>query len=188
MPQPDNHAPLRLPRGLSDGVVAIRPLTTADAAPFVRAFKDDPTLGVIIGSETDPTEEEIEKQAQDTPGPGRLPTLAIADAGSLKFLGSIGVYRIDENHRRGEVGFWLTPAARRRGVGTRAVRLLTGWAFDTLGFDRVELTTTPDNAATRRLAAGLGFKEEGVMRERDLERGRRVDILMLAVLRHEWRG
>jgi ribosomal-protein-alanine N-acetyltransferase len=183
-----SHAPLRLPRGLSDGVVAIRPLTTADAAPFVRAFKDDPTLGVIIGSETDPTEEEIEKQAQAAPGPGRLPTLAIADAGSLEFLGSIGVYRIDEKHRRGEVGFWLVPEARGRGLGTRAVRLLTGWAFDTLGFERVEMTTTPDNTATRRLAAALGFAEEGVMRERNLERGRRVDVVMFAALRHEWRG
>lgn len=183
MPQP-----LRAPRGLTDGVVAIRPLLVADARPFAQAFRDDPALGTTLGLETDPTEDEIARQAEEEPAPGRLPSLAIADAGSLDFLGSIGLYRVDTHHRRGEVGFWLAPAARGSGFGSRAVRLVTGWAFESLGFDRVELTTTPDNAATLHLAKSLGFTDEGTLRERNLERGRRVDVVMLAVLRGEWRG
>jgi RimJ/RimL family protein N-acetyltransferase len=173
---------------LTDGVVTIRPLLPADAPAFAAAFREDPTIGVMIGAETDPTEEDALRQATEEPAPGRLPPLAIADAGSLEFLGSIGLYRINEHHRRGEVGFWLLPSARGRGLAARAVKLVTGWAFESLGFDRVELTTAPDNAATRRLAARLGFVEEGVMSERNLERGRRVDVVMLAVLRHEWPG
>lgn len=179
---------LRAPRGLTDGVVAIRPLLAADARPFAAAFTDDPTLGTMLGLETDPSEAEVVKQAEEEPAPGRVPALAIAHAHSLDFLGGIGLYRVDTYHRRGEVGFWLTPGARGQGLGARAVRLVTGWAFDSLGFDRVELTTTPDNAATLKLATGLGFTNEGTMRERNLERGRRVDVVMLAVLRGEWRG
>ena len=91
-------------------------------------------------------------------------------------------------HGHAEVGFWLTPAARGRGIATRAVRLITDWAFDDLGFDRVELTTTPNNDATRALALKLGFKEEGTMRQRNFERGRRVDVMMFAVLNDEWRA
>lgn len=172
--------------GLSDGVVTVRHLDPADAPAFVRAFKDDPTLGAMIGSETDPTVEEVERQARDTPH-GQVTALAIADAATGGFLGGIGLYRINERHRRGEVGFWLTPQARGRGLGSRAVRLITSWAFDSIGFERVELTTTPDNAATRALALSLGFTEEGTMRARNLERGRRVDVVMFAVLKDEWR-
>lgn len=174
------------PRGLSDGVVAIRPLLAADAPAFAGAYRDDPTLGVMVGSERDPTEEEVIAQAEEPPGAARLPALAIADARSLEFLGGIGLYRVDIHHRRGEVGFWLTPAARGRGIGSRAVGLVTGWAFESLGFERVELTTTPDNEPTLRLADRLGFTKEGVMRERNRERGRRVDVVMLAVLRRDW--
>jgi RimJ/RimL family protein N-acetyltransferase len=185
---PDDTRPLKPPHGLTDGIVAIRPLLAADAPAFARAFRDDPQLGVMIGAETDPTEAEVERQATEEPRPGGLPALAIADARTLEFLGNIGLYRVDHHHRRGEVGFWLTPGARGRGLGIRAVRLVTGWAFEALGFNRVEITTTPDNAATLALAGRLGFTQEGVMRERNHERGKRVDVVMLAVLRRDWGG
>ncbi len=174
--------------GLSDGVVSIRLVTVEDASAFAGAFRDDPTLGVMIGNEADPTEADIvsrvEAGASEGTRTSRLHAIASADTG--EFLGGIGIYRVDAMHGHGEVGFWLTAAARGHGAGTRAVRLVTDWAFDTLGVHRVEITTTPDNTATLRLAAGLGFREEGVMRERNLERGGRVDVVMMAVLESEW--
>ncbi len=173
------------PGDLSDGVVLIRRLRATDAPAFAQAFADDPALGTMIGSEHDPSVEDVAKQASNE----GVHALAIADAeNDAEFLGGIGMYRVDERHRRGEVGFWLTPQARGRGIATRAIRLLTTWAIDELGLDRVELTTTPDNAATRALAQKLGFTEEGTMRRRNLERGRRVDVVMFAVLKDEWQS
>jgi RimJ/RimL family protein N-acetyltransferase len=173
---------------LSDGVVLIRRYEAADAPVEVQAYKDDPTLGIMLGSEKDPTVEELTAIIKSGNHPDRTPTLAIADASSGEFLGGIGLYRADHRHRRGEVGFWLTPAARGRGVATRAIRLITDWAFDQLAFDRVELTTTPNNDATRALALKLGFTEEGTLRKRNFERGQRVDVIMFAVLKDEWRS
>jgi RimJ/RimL family protein N-acetyltransferase len=174
---------------LTDGVVLIRRLEAADAPAFAQGFVDDPTLGVMVGTETDPTAEEVvARELADRP-PGTVPALVIGDAArDGEFLGGIGIYRLDRRHRRGEVGFWLTPEARGRGLASRAVRLVTSWAFETLDLERVELTTTPDNAGSRALAARLGFTEEGTMRSRNLERGRRVDVMMFAVLKDEWRG
>jgi RimJ/RimL family protein N-acetyltransferase len=173
---------------LTDGVVLIRPLTAADAPAFAQGFVDDPTLGVMVGTETDPTPEDVVARELAGRPPNTVPALAVADAGSGEFLGGLGLYRLDPRHRRAEVGFWLVPDARGRGIAGRAVTLLTSWAFGTLGLDRVELTTTPDNAPTRALALKLGFTEEGTMRARNLERGRRVDVMMFAVLKDEWRG
>jgi ribosomal-protein-alanine N-acetyltransferase len=173
---------------LTDGGVAIRRLTKADAPAFAQAFVDDPTLGVMLGMETDWTVEDVE-QKELPERPGALPALCIADAQRDKqFLGGIGLYRGDVRHRRAEVGFWLTKAVRGRGLAGRAVTLLTTFAFESLGFERMELTTTPDNAATRALAKKLGFREEGTMRARNIERGRRVDVMMFAVLKDEWGG
>jgi RimJ/RimL family protein N-acetyltransferase len=86
-------------------------------------------------------------------------------------------------HRRAEVGYWLVPGARGRGIGATAVGLLVDWAFEVLELERIEITTTPDNGAARSLATSLGFTEEGVMIARNLERGRRVDVMILARLR-----
>ena len=89
----------------------------------------------------------------------------------------------------------LAPPARARSAtgscprraaaasGATAVSLLVDWAFDALELDRIEITTTPDNAAARALAESLGFSAEGVMIGRNLERGRRVDVVLLARLR-----
>ena len=60
---------------------------------------------------------------------------------------------------------------------------MVDWAFEELELERIEITTTPDNAAARALAASLGFSQEGVMIGRNLERGRRVDVMILARLR-----
>ena len=38
------------------------------------------------------------------------------------------------------------------------------------------------------LAARLGFTHEGVLRARNVERGRRVDVVWFGLLREEWAG
>lgn len=53
---------------------------------------------------------------------------------------------------------------------------------------RVEMVTLPEFDRALALAKRLGFRREGVMRERNLERGRRLDTVMLAVLREEWQS
>ena len=98
------------------------------------------------------------------------------------------LHSIDWRHERGELGFWLAPDARGRGAATEGVGLLVNWAFSDLGLHRVEMITLPalpNFARVLALAKRLGFRQEGVMRERNLERGRRFDTMMLAVLRAE---
>ena len=98
------------------------------------------------------------------------------------------LHSFDWHSRRCEVGFWVVRAARGRGVGSGAVALAVSWAFDDLDLLRVEMTTTPENQAVPALAARLGFTQEGVLRARNIERGRRVDIVWFGLLREEWAG
>jgi RimJ/RimL family protein N-acetyltransferase len=109
--------------------------------------------------------------------------LAVTDETRKPFLGHVMLHTLAWRHRRAEIGYWLTPAARGRGVGKKAVGMLVEWAFSEVGLERIEITTTPDNGPARALATTLGFSEEGVMIGRNLERGRRVDVMILARLR-----
>ena len=58
----------------------VRRLTADDAPAFAQGFKDDPTLGVMVGTDTDPTVDEVALQTADENGPEGIPALAIADA------------------------------------------------------------------------------------------------------------
>jgi RimJ/RimL family protein N-acetyltransferase len=165
-------------------------MRAADAGPYAEAFRVDRELGRLLGMDRDPDEESV--RARIDRGEGRLADgaaaeLAIADARTDGFLGSVIWHSYSEQHRRCELGFWLVPAARGRGAATRAVALAIRWSFGSLDLLRVEMTTTPDNAGVPGLARRLGFTNEGVMRKRNIERGERVDIVTFGLLREDER-
>ncbi|MBM2621695.1 GNAT family N-acetyltransferase [Actinoplanes sp. LDG1-06] len=74
-----------------------------------------------------------------------------------------------------QIGYWMDPAARGRGVATAAVRALCGWGFDTLGLGLVEWRAEVGNHASRRVAEKAGFRVEATLRQRLVHRGVRVD-------------
>jgi RimJ/RimL family protein N-acetyltransferase len=177
---------LPVPEDLARDAVALRRLRARDAGPFAAAFKEDPALGEQIGADEDPTENAVRRFIARQPGlraRGEFLGLAVTDPTRRPFLGHVMLHTVAWRHKRAEIGYWLVPAARGQGIGRTAVSLLVDWAFETLELDRIEITTTPQNEAARALAESLGFVREGVMAARNLERGKRVDVLLLAKLR-----
>jgi RimJ/RimL family protein N-acetyltransferase len=177
---------LPVPDGLAADGVVLRRLRARDAGAFAAAFKDDPHLGVAIGAEEDPTEISVRRFIARQPAlraRGEFLGLTVTDPSRKPFLGQVMLHTVAWRHKRAEIGFWLVPAARGRGAGRTAVSLLVDWVFAALDLERIEITTTPENRAARALAEGLGFAEEGIMRARNHDRGRRVDVVMLARLR-----
>ncbi|HEU5111059.1 MAG TPA: GNAT family protein [Micromonosporaceae bacterium] len=85
-----------------------------------------------------------------------------------------------------EVGCWLEPAGRGRGLVTLAARQLIDWAFDDRDMHRVEWRTRPDNEASSAVARRLGMRLDGVLRSAYPYRGARHDIEVWSMLRDEW--
>jgi RimJ/RimL family protein N-acetyltransferase len=174
---------MKLPGAPSDGVVRLRPLRPDDAAAYVGAFDDDPDLARNRGLERVPDEPAFLSWTEVGED---FAELAIADTDDA-LLGSVILYAVDWRHRRGEVGYWLAAGARGRGIATRALRLALRWMFEDLGLERAQLVTTPDNAGSLGVARRAGFAEEGLLRGRDIEEGRRVDVVVYGLLREDWR-
>jgi RimJ/RimL family protein N-acetyltransferase len=87
-----------------------------------------------------------------------------------------------------EIGYWLDPAARQRGVATHAVRALCGWAFAKLDLEIIEWRTEVGNIASRRVAEKAGFLIEATLRKRQVHRGMRVDVWVGSLLKGEYLG
>jgi RimJ/RimL family protein N-acetyltransferase len=87
----------------------------------------------------------------------------IADPQTDRVLGGIGLRVRNPVTAEAEVGYWVVPWARRRGVATAAVGALTQYAFDA-GLARMELRTDWENAASQRVALAAGFVREGERR------------------------
>jgi RimJ/RimL family protein N-acetyltransferase len=91
---------------------------------------------------------------------------AIADPGDpVNLLGSISLHKIDLDQRDCEIGFWVLPAHRGRGLAVAAVRAATQFAFTDLELRRVHMFHAAENEGSCRTAQATSFRLEGVHRE-----------------------
>lgn len=96
----------------------------------------------------------------------RLAGWAVVDTESGEVLGRVALTMVPKDGY-GEISYWVLPAARGRGVATRAVVAVTHWAH-AFGLHRVELQHSTRNERSGRVAAAAGFTCEGVRRGSNL--------------------
>lgn len=117
---------------------------------------------------------------------GATAPFAIVDADDNgRVLGSTSLFRLNWDHLRGEVGYWLGRDARGRGHVTRAVGLICRFGFDSMGLERIELYAGTGNPASQRVAERSGFEREAVVRSYLQGKGERQDMVAFGLLRGE---
>lgn len=60
----------------------------------------------------------------------------------------------------GEAGYWVAADARRAGIATRALELVSGLALDAMALPYVEVVIAPDNTPSLAVAKRAGFTEQ----------------------------
>jgi RimJ/RimL family protein N-acetyltransferase len=173
---------------LSDGVIALRRWGRDDVAQMTAGCQD-PGVQRWTMVPADYTEAhaiaylEHNEAERET---GTALGFAIVDAGERsRVLGGIGVVRVDWINTRAEIGYWVAPSARRRGIATRALRLLSSWAIGELGFRRLHLTAFLGNLPSQRVAERAGYTREGVLRSYIVGKEGREDAVMFSLLPEE---
>ncbi|SCF09230.1 Protein N-acetyltransferase, RimJ/RimL family [Micromonospora haikouensis] len=175
-----------LPGGrLTDGVVTVRPVGPDDAEALF-ALHSLPEVVANRVPPRAPTPADVERRCRLAGTrwlAGEAADLAIVDAHTGELAGGCMLYHDEQATGQAMVGFSLLPAGRGRGLATRAVRLVTGWAFDGVGLARVWAGTRPENAASQRVLERAGFTREGLLRGRlPGPDGTRVDSVQYARL------
>ncbi len=79
------------------------------------------------------------------------------------------------------VNIW-DEAHRRKGIGTKAVRLLLEYARDVLRLHRVAAQIVASNVASLGLFHKCGFQDEGRLREHQFVDGKYEDMIVLGYL------
>jgi RimJ/RimL family protein N-acetyltransferase len=172
---------LELPR-LSRPPVVLRAFTAADA-PLVVEASTDARIPLITTVPTAPDATAvrafIDRQGQrTTTGDGY--SFAIADAATDAGLGQIGLWPLTNG--RASIGYWVAPSARRRGVATLALGLISEWGLGIPGLARLELYVEPWNEGSWRAAEKAGYRREGLLRSWQHVGDERRDMYMYSVL------
>jgi RimJ/RimL family protein N-acetyltransferase len=182
--------PIPLPEPpLTDGEMLLRPWTLDDVPAVTAACRDPeiPRWTVVPFDYQDHHAIEFISGREADRAAGRELSFAVVDRDD-HLLGAIGIMNFDWPDLKAEIGYWVAPEARNRGVGTRAVRLLSRWAIEELALERIELFANPENEASLRLALSAGYTREGTLRLYRKRRGVREDLVMHSLLAGDLAG
>jgi RimJ/RimL family protein N-acetyltransferase len=143
---------------VSDELVGLRPFTLADVGSITAACQDSEIIRWTSIPSPYPAEfaTAFVRLQDEWRADGSAFHFAIVDRRDGELGGSIGLDAI--KFPPAQVGYWVAPWARRRGLATHALRLVTAWAFETLPLDTISLVTKIGNEPSERVAAAAGYE------------------------------
>lgn len=102
-------------------------------------------------------------------------------------IGTCMLFRFHRESRRAEIGYSMARAYWGQGYMHQALQALIDYALGPLGLNRIEADIDPRNASSAKSLERLGFKMEGVLRERWIVAGEVSDTAYYGLLKKEWR-
>jgi ribosomal-protein-alanine N-acetyltransferase len=160
---------------LVDGDVMLRLWEVGDAGWYVEAARD-PAIRQWTSEPADLTAGQVRSAIEAMLQSRAHLGMAVTDASTGRLLGNAGLMPAVDDPTVGQLSYWLAADARGRGAATRAVRLLTGWAW-VCGLRRVELFTHIDNTASQRVAERAGLTRDRVVPRYRVINGQPWDVV-----------
>ena len=103
--------------------------------------------------------------------------------------GVISFHSPNFNNKVAEIGYWIAKEHRGKSIGTTAVKVLTNFGFETMGWNRIEAMIDHDNEASKKVVTRAGYEHEGLLRQRVIRaNGDVIDMDLFAVLQKNWQG
>lgn len=168
---------------LSDNELTLRAIEERDA-PVLLSMINDPELEHAVVGWSRPVSA-AEQAAWIAALPGENTVRWAVDDGS-GMLGTVSVSGIDWKNRTGALNVKLLARARGHGVATRAMALVIAYCFAELNLNCLSVSVLADNLPSRRLWSRLGFRAEGLLRQRVYKQGRFHDLQVMSLLREEY--
>jgi RimJ/RimL family protein N-acetyltransferase len=161
-----------------------------DDRPALHAYASDPRVTRYLWwgpfDEAD-TLRFLERTARDAQAsPRESFELGVVDRERGLLIGGCELLSRRQSYREYEIGYCLRPDCWGRGIATETVRALLELAFGSLGAHRIYALVDPENLASGRLLARIGFRLEGHLRKDSFIRGEWRDSLVYALLAEEW--
>lgn len=177
------------PLTLTGNLVTLEPLTALHHDDLVAASRDGELWNLWYTSVPRPEEmrAEIDRRLRLQTEQSMLPFTVRRSATGV-ICGMTTFMAVDAVNRRVEIGStWTAAGVHRTGINTESKLLLLTHAFEALGCIAVEFRTHWMNRQSRAAIAGLGAKQDGVLRNHSQSAdGALRDTVVFSVIQSEW--
>lgn len=104
-----------------------------------------------------------------------------------KVIGKCGFHNWYAQHSRAELGYAMSDeSAKRKGYMSEAVHAIVRHGFENMGLNRIEAFVAPANIPSLKLVRGMGFVEEGTLREHFCKNDILEDSVCFSMLKKEY--
>lgn len=101
--------------------------------------------------------------------------------------GVVDLHDWDHALQKAEIGYWLAPAWQGKGIMLYSCKALIGYAFAALRLNKVEIRFVLQNDKSAQIPIKLGFTREGILRQSAKLHGHYVDMVVMGMLRPDWK-
>ena len=165
----------------------LRQIVTRDASDIyslrsderVMKFLDTPMLKTIEDSE------QLIKTITDGINNNESITWAINQKNDPTLIGTIGFWRIMEEHSRAEIGYLLHPDFQGKGIMQEALEEVLDYGFRTLKLHSIEANANPNNLASIKLLERNRFVKEAHFKENYFFDGKFLDTAVYSLINIE---
>ena len=177
-----------IPRVLQTRDLTLRPSNASDAEGMFAILSDPESMKYWCKQpieDLDTAVSVLDKDL-DSDAEGNSLCWSITLKGHDKMIGKCILFQFNHPSRRAEIGYILNRDYWRRGLMYQALEAVIDFAFDTLNLHRIEADVDTENAGSLGILQKMGFKREGLFKDRWFVYDEWQDSVMLGLLKHEW--
>ena len=179
---------------LTYGNITLRPSRESDIESIFKACQD-PLISHFTTVPADYTLEHAQAFVRQLDPEGlqskrEIRFIVESNHGAVPELaGVISFHSPSFTNKVAEIGYWITKEFRGKSIGTTAVKVLTNFGFETMGWNRIEAMIDHDNEASKKVVTRAGYEHEGLLRQRVVRAdGSIIDMDVYSVLQSKWKG
>jgi len=180
----------KLPQFESDRII-IRRYKPSDAGDLHNALKDKAMTRWTFALPYPYPKDAASKYIRRTQRLWRLKkgyAFAVVHKETGKVIGNVGLNRVEQVHKCGEIGYCVGKKYWGQGLVTEAVELLLHFGFKKLKLHRIYGHTFEGNIGSKRVFEKTGFTQEGIMREAVTRNKKRHNLLNYGILSKEYKS
>ncbi|MEI6265727.1 MAG: GNAT family protein [Sphingobacteriia bacterium] len=175
---------------LANDCVMLRPLLQNDADLLVHFALNEPQLwqySLISAAGKSKMDNYIQSAIESRDQKNGY-AFIVFDKRTNEYAGSTRFYDIQIKHQTLQLGYtWYGQQFQGSGLNANCKFLMLCFAFDRMGFERVEFRADVNNARSIAAMKSIGCTVEGVLKSNLMkEDGARRDSIVLRILKEEW--
>lgn len=166
----------------NDAGIYLRPMTGEDT-DYIVTWRNSESVRRNFIYQAAFTREGHENWIRTMVETGKVVQMMICERKTDQPVGSVYIRDIDRQHNKAEYGIFIGEAAARgRGIGTAAAKLMLRYCFEEEKLHRVYLRAFAENRQAIRSYEKAGFAQEGLLRDDVCIDGVYRDIVWMAAI------